>query len=182
MPAAGQHGGLVRIVTAGSVDDGKSTLIGRLLYDSKEILADQMAHIEEVSQRRGLDTVDLALRYLGLGAPEVVAADDQGRLLTADLERALAERDGPTLVCLQAGNVHSGAYDPFTEALVSSLQLALRIAEFFGLPVEAVFSLRPFPRIGHGPAEADQPSASRTADATSRARAGDSGRPSAAVT
>ncbi len=63
------------------------------------------------------DTVDLALRYLGLGAPEVVAADDQGRLLTADLERALAERDGPTLVCLQAGNVHSGAYDPFTEAI-----------------------------------------------------------------
>jgi bifunctional enzyme CysN/CysC len=67
-PAAGQHGGLVRIVTAGSVDDGKSTLIGRLLYDSKEILADQLAHIEEVSQRRGLDTVDLALLTDGLRA------------------------------------------------------------------------------------------------------------------
>ena len=68
MPAAGQHGGLVRIVTAGSVDDGKSTLIGRLLYDSKEILADQLAHIEEVSPRRGLDTVDLALLTDGLRA------------------------------------------------------------------------------------------------------------------
>jgi bifunctional enzyme CysN/CysC len=59
-------GGLVRIVTAGSVDDGKSTLIGRLLYDSKEILADQLAHIADVSARRGLDTIDLALLTDGL--------------------------------------------------------------------------------------------------------------------
>jgi sulfate adenylyltransferase large subunit len=59
---------LVRIATAGSVDDGKSTLIGRLLYDSKEILADQLAHIEDVSQRRGLDVVDLALLTDGLRA------------------------------------------------------------------------------------------------------------------
>jgi sulfate adenylyltransferase large subunit len=57
---------LVRIATAGSVDDGKSTLIGRLLFDSKEILADQLAHIEDVSQRRGLDVVDLALLTDGL--------------------------------------------------------------------------------------------------------------------
>jgi bifunctional enzyme CysN/CysC len=59
---------LVRIATAGSVDDGKSTLIGRLLYDSKEILADQLAHIEDVSARRGLDVVDLALLTDGLRA------------------------------------------------------------------------------------------------------------------
>jgi glutamate/tyrosine decarboxylase-like PLP-dependent enzyme len=63
------------------------------------------------------DTVDLALRYLGLGAPEAVAADVQGRLVVADLERALSERDTPTVVCLQAGNVHSGGYDPFAEAI-----------------------------------------------------------------
>jgi glutamate/tyrosine decarboxylase-like PLP-dependent enzyme len=63
------------------------------------------------------DTVDLALRYLGLGAPEPVAADAQGRLVVADLERALAERDAPTVVSLQAGNVHSGGYDPFAEAI-----------------------------------------------------------------
>ena len=63
------------------------------------------------------DTVDLSLRYLGLGAPEPVAADDEGRLVVADLERALAERDVPTVVSLQAGNVHSGGYDPFTEAI-----------------------------------------------------------------
>ena len=63
------------------------------------------------------ETVDLALRYLGLGAPEAVAADDQGRLVVADLERALGERDAPTVVSLQAGNVHSGGYDPFAEAI-----------------------------------------------------------------
>jgi glutamate/tyrosine decarboxylase-like PLP-dependent enzyme len=63
------------------------------------------------------ETVDLALRYLGLGAPEPVAADGQGRLVVEDLARALAERDVPTIVCLQAGNVHSGAYDPFAEAV-----------------------------------------------------------------
>ena len=57
---------LLRLVTAGSVDDGKSTLIGRLLYDSKEILADQLAHIADVSARRGLDTIDLALLTDGL--------------------------------------------------------------------------------------------------------------------
>jgi bifunctional enzyme CysN/CysC len=68
MSATGSRGGLVRIVTAGSVDDGKSTLIGRLLYDTKQILADQMAHIAEVSARKGLETVDLALLTDGLRA------------------------------------------------------------------------------------------------------------------
>jgi len=64
------------------------------------------------------DSVDLVLRYLGLGAPEPVAADDQGRLDVADLGRALAAGDGrPTVVALQAGNVHSGAFDPFPEAI-----------------------------------------------------------------
>ncbi|MEA2172216.1 MAG: hypothetical protein QOF76_5516 [Solirubrobacteraceae bacterium] len=67
-PAAAVRGGLVRIATAGSVDDGKSTLIGRLLYDSKEILADQMAHITDVSARRGFEGVDLALLTDGLRA------------------------------------------------------------------------------------------------------------------
>jgi glutamate/tyrosine decarboxylase-like PLP-dependent enzyme len=62
------------------------------------------------------DTIDLTLRYLGLGAPEPVAADAQGRLVPAALETALAGSSGPTVVCLQAGNVHSGAFDPFAEA------------------------------------------------------------------
>ena len=59
---------LCRIVTAGSVDDGKSTLIGRLLYDTKQILVDQLEHIEDASRRRGHDYVDLALLTDGLRA------------------------------------------------------------------------------------------------------------------
>jgi sulfate adenylyltransferase large subunit len=59
---------LLRLVTAGSVDDGKSTLIGRLLFDTKQILADQLEHIEDASRRRGHDYVDLALLTDGLRA------------------------------------------------------------------------------------------------------------------
>src|SRR5947208_6734595 len=59
---------LLRIVTCGSVDDGKSTLIGRLLYDTKQIFVDQMEHIEETSKRRGDGYVNLALLTDGLRA------------------------------------------------------------------------------------------------------------------
>lgn len=62
--------------------------------------------------------VDLALRYLGLGQPELVAADGQGRIEPTALRRALASGgQRPTLVVLQAGDIHSGAFDPFTEAI-----------------------------------------------------------------
>lgn len=64
------------------------------------------------------DTVDLALRYLGLGAPIPVAADDRGRIDPRALAEELARGDGgPTIVVLQAGNVHSGDFDPFAEAI-----------------------------------------------------------------
>ena len=59
---------LLRFMTAGSVDDGKSTLIGRLLYDSKQVLADQLAHVEQTSQRMGHKFVDLSLLTDGLRA------------------------------------------------------------------------------------------------------------------
>jgi sulfate adenylyltransferase subunit 1 len=59
---------LLRFTTAGSVDDGKSTLIGRLLYDSKAIFADQLEAIEMVSKRRGEKQVNLALLTDGLRA------------------------------------------------------------------------------------------------------------------
>lgn len=57
---------LLRLATAGSVDDGKSTLIGRLLYDSKSIFEDQVAAIENTSKKRGYEGVDLALFTDGL--------------------------------------------------------------------------------------------------------------------
>ena len=59
---------LLRFSTAGSVDDGKSTLIGRLLYDSKTIFADQLEHVERTSSARGDERVDLALLTDGLRA------------------------------------------------------------------------------------------------------------------
>jgi sulfate adenylyltransferase subunit 1 len=75
MLAAQQHleppvvdNGLLRFLTCGSVDDGKSTLIGRLLLDSKSILADALHAIERTSRRRGLAAVDLSLLTDGLQA------------------------------------------------------------------------------------------------------------------
>jgi sulfate adenylyltransferase subunit 1 len=59
---------LLRFTTAGSVDDGKSTLIGRLLYDSKQIFEDQLEAIEQRSQQRGFEHVDLSLLTDGLKA------------------------------------------------------------------------------------------------------------------
>lgn len=61
-------GGLLRLATAGSVDDGKSTLVGRLLFDSKSVLRDQLAAVERVSLDRGLTRTDLALLTDGLRA------------------------------------------------------------------------------------------------------------------
>ena len=63
-----QSDSLLRFITCGSVDDGKSTLIGRLLYDSKTILSDTYNQIEKTSQKRGLNAVDLSLLTDGLQA------------------------------------------------------------------------------------------------------------------
>jgi len=91
---------LVRVATAGSVDDGKSTLIGRLLYDSKQVLADQLEQVEAASVRRhgegvldlslltdGLKaereqgiTIDVAYRYFTTGRRTFVLADTPGHV------------------------------------------------------------------------------------------------------
>lgn len=66
---ANQERGLLRFITAGSVDDGKSTLIGRLLFDSKGIFADQLAAISRAKNKRTVgDTIDLSLLTDGLEA------------------------------------------------------------------------------------------------------------------
>ncbi|HET8595293.1 MAG TPA: GTP-binding protein [Intrasporangium sp.] len=64
----GQTNSLLRLATAGSVDDGKSTLVGRLLHDTKSVLSDQLAAVERVSRERGLEAADLALLTDGLRA------------------------------------------------------------------------------------------------------------------
>jgi sulfate adenylyltransferase subunit 1 len=60
--------GLLRLLTCGSVDDGKSTLIGRLLVDTRSVLADALSAVERTSRRRGLETLDLSLLTDGLQA------------------------------------------------------------------------------------------------------------------
>jgi sulfate adenylyltransferase subunit 1 len=89
---------LLRFTTAGAVDDGKSTLIGRLLYDSKQVFEDQLAHVAQASERRGgsgaLDlalltdglraereqgiTIDVAYRYFATPARRFIIADCPG--------------------------------------------------------------------------------------------------------
>jgi sulfate adenylyltransferase subunit 1 len=88
--------GVLRFLTAGSVDDGKSTLIGRLLHDSKAILTDQLASIERTSRQRGTDldlslltdglvaereqgiTIDVAYRYFATPRRKFIIADAPG--------------------------------------------------------------------------------------------------------
>ncbi|MDG1252529.1 MAG: GTP-binding protein [Schleiferiaceae bacterium] len=90
---------LLRFTTAGSVDDGKSTLIGRLLFDSKSVYIDQMEAIEKSSQRKGLEridfslltdglkdereqgiTIDVAYRYFATPARKFIIADTPGHI------------------------------------------------------------------------------------------------------
>src|SRR5512133_2563234 len=94
-----ENKGLLRFTTAGSVDDGKSTLIGRLLYDSKSIFEDQMEHIVQSGKRLGrvdLDlslltdglraereqgiTIDVAYRYFATPARKFIIADTPGHI------------------------------------------------------------------------------------------------------
>jgi hypothetical protein len=82
---------LLRFATAGSVDDGKSTLIGRLLFDSKQILVDQLDHVVQTSERRGDGYVNFALLTDGLRAER-----EQGTSPTATSRRRAASSSSPT--------------------------------------------------------------------------------------
>jgi glutamate/tyrosine decarboxylase-like PLP-dependent enzyme len=90
------------------------------------------------------DTLDAALRYLGLGAPALVPADEQGRLRLDGLAAALSESDGPAIVCLQAGNLHSGGYDPLGPAIALAHQHGawVHVDGAFGLWAAASPALR----------------------------------------
>jgi glutamate/tyrosine decarboxylase-like PLP-dependent enzyme len=87
-------------------------------------------------------TVDRALRLLGMGAPEVVDADDQGRMLTASLRAALASGTGPTIVCAQLGEVNTGACDDLEAIADLSENAWLHVDGAFGLWAAAEPGLR----------------------------------------
>jgi glutamate/tyrosine decarboxylase-like PLP-dependent enzyme len=110
-----------------------------------------------VAGRERHASVDLALRYLGLGTPLLAEADDEGRILPGSLEEVL---DGvpaggsPTIVLLQAGNLHSGAFDPFEECVrvAHEHQAWVHVDGAFGLWAAASPSYR---HLTQGLAEAD---------------------------
>src|SRR4051794_2354352 len=80
-------------------------------------------------------TVTRALRLLGLGAPDIVEADDQGRMVVDSLRSALRNSSGPTIVCAQAGEVNTGAFDPLPEiaAVARDAGAWLHVDGAFGL-------------------------------------------------
>jgi glutamate/tyrosine decarboxylase-like PLP-dependent enzyme len=120
--------GLPGIATVGTVTGGMMANFTGLAAGRHAVLAKAGWNVEEaglqgappvrvlVGQERH-STLDLALRYLGLGAAQTVAADDQSRIRIDALADALAESDDPTMVALQAGDIHSGAFDDFASAI-----------------------------------------------------------------
>lgn len=94
----------------------RDTVLGGAGWSIGVALADA-PRVRVLVGRERHSSIDLVLRYLGLGAPEEVAVDSQGRLDVQDLRLRLGGGGGPTILCLQAGNIHSGAFDPFVEAI-----------------------------------------------------------------
>jgi glutamate/tyrosine decarboxylase-like PLP-dependent enzyme len=111
-------------------------------------------HIRVIVGAQRHVTIDRAVRLLGLGAPEVVAADDQGRMKLTALRDALREGDGPTIVCAQAGEVNTGAFDPFDEIADAAAEHGawLHVDGAFGLWAAASPRLR---HLVHGVERAD---------------------------
>lgn len=104
------------------------------------------------AERHG--SVDSSGLVAGLGRGRVVAADDQGRMRPDALRAALAEGSGPAIVCLQAGNIHSGAFDPFGELtdIAHEAGAWVHIDGAFGLWAAAAPGLRPL-MAGHEAAD-----------------------------
>jgi glutamate/tyrosine decarboxylase-like PLP-dependent enzyme len=94
----------------------RDTVLLRAGYDVRRGLSGAPAVRVLVGAERH-PSVDLPLRFLGLGDPQVVAADERGCILPEALAQTLDRGDGPTVVALQAGNIHSGDFDPFAECV-----------------------------------------------------------------
>jgi glutamate/tyrosine decarboxylase-like PLP-dependent enzyme len=101
-------------------------------------------HVTVIAGAERHASVDLALRYLGFGLPTVVASDAEGRLRVDALRTTLDTVDGPVILCLQAGNLHSGAFDPMREAIAVAREHGawVHVDGAFGLWAAASPSLR----------------------------------------
>ena len=119
LPAATGVGFATGATTANftAVLAGRDSLLRRAGWDVARGLAGGPA-IRVLAGRERHDSVDLALRYAGLPSPELVDVDREGRVVPESLRDALDRAQGtPTLVLLQAGNLHSGGCDPFEECI-----------------------------------------------------------------
>ena len=100
---------------------GRHAVLSRAGWDVEADGLQGAPRVRVLAGQERHSTIDLALRYLGLGAPETVPADDQGRIRVDALAQALRTpptgEPMPTLVALAAGNIHSGAFDDFTAAV-----------------------------------------------------------------
>jgi sulfate adenylyltransferase subunit 1 len=166
---AGAASQVVRFLTAGSVDDGKSTLIGRLLYDCKAVLADQVVAIERAKHKRtaagvldlslltdGLEaereqgiTIDVAYRYFSDGLTKFIVADAPGHeQYTRNMVTAASNSDAIVLL-IDPTRV---PVDPEGRAqLLPQTRRHAAIAALLGLPSLAV-AVNKMDRVGHDPA------------------------------
>ncbi|HTW43696.1 MAG TPA: GTP-binding protein [Solirubrobacteraceae bacterium] len=140
---------LLRFTTAGSVDDGKSTLIGRLLFDSKQVFEDQLAHVAQVSERRGgegaLDlalltdglraereqgiTIDVAYRYFATAERRFIIADCPGhRQYTRNMVTGASTADvAVVLIDARKGLLEQSKRHAFLSALLGIPQMVVAI-------------------------------------------------------
>ena len=97
----------------------RDAVLGRCGWDIHESGLAGAPKVEVLVGEQRHDTIDLALRYLGLGRATAVPADEQGRISIPALEAALVQipAGSPVILALQAGNLHSGAFDPFASAI-----------------------------------------------------------------
>jgi glutamate/tyrosine decarboxylase-like PLP-dependent enzyme len=119
LPATSDVGFTTGATTANFVGlaAGRQYLMDQAGWDLQSLGLSGSPRITTFAGRERHAAVDLALRYLGLGACVPVDADHEGRILPDALAAAMDEQPGPSLVCLQAGNLHSGAFDPMEEAI-----------------------------------------------------------------
>ncbi|HEX6569268.1 MAG TPA: aminotransferase class V-fold PLP-dependent enzyme [Acidimicrobiales bacterium] len=98
---------------------GRHDVLARAGWDVERAGLGRAPAVRVVAGADRHESIDLALRYLGLGTDAVVevATDDQGRVGLDALAEALGAGSGPTIVCLQAGEVHTGSFDPLAGAI-----------------------------------------------------------------
>ncbi|MCW3767545.1 pyridoxal phosphate-dependent decarboxylase family protein [Paenarthrobacter ureafaciens] len=119
LPATSDVGFTTGATTANFVGlaAGRQHLMDEAGWDLEGLGLSGAPRITVFAGRERHAAVDLALRYLGLGSCVPVDADREGRILPDALEDAMGEQPGPAIVCLQAGNLHSGAFDPMADSI-----------------------------------------------------------------